>query len=250
MDGPPGPSCRDRFTPAGNRHRCGAIRSSSSRSRPRHGFPSSSRFATAACSSRRSPSIAAAPFSWPRIWLTVRGQVCTLSCAAMRTSRTSASSPPPTADWCSRSTTSTRRCRGPFEWDVKRLAASFAVAGRELGYDEGARRAMVTDDRPGVPPGDGELRHDAEPRRLVHTPRRGGQHPRASARAIFPKKVRQLQTQDRADAHEGQPCARSPSSAPRSMVSSDSLVGRRSSPPSRTSCPVPRRSISSTRSGT
>ena len=31
---------------------------------------------------------------------------------------------------------------GPFEWDVKRLAASFAVAGRELGYDEGdpARR--------------------------------------------------------------------------------------------------------------
>ena len=35
--------------------------------------------------------------------------------------------------------------RGPFEWDVKRLAASFAVAGREFGYDEGARRAMVTE---------------------------------------------------------------------------------------------------------
>jgi len=35
--------------------------------------------------------------------------------------------------------------RGPFEWDVKRLAASFAVAGREFGYDEGARRAMVLD---------------------------------------------------------------------------------------------------------
>ncbi len=34
---------------------------------------------------------------------------------------------------------------GPFEWDVKRLAASFAVAGRELGYDESARRATVTD---------------------------------------------------------------------------------------------------------
>ena len=26
---------------------------------------------------------------------------------------------------------------GPFEWDVKRLAASFAVAGRDLGFDEG-----------------------------------------------------------------------------------------------------------------
>ena len=34
---------------------------------------------------------------------------------------------------------------GPFEWDVKRLAASFAVAGREFGYDEGVRRAMVMD---------------------------------------------------------------------------------------------------------
>jgi uncharacterized protein (DUF2252 family) len=32
---------------------------------------------------------------------------------------------------------------GPFEWDVKRLAASFAVAGRALGFDEAARRAAV-----------------------------------------------------------------------------------------------------------
>ena len=35
--------------------------------------------------------------------------------------------------------------RGPFEWDVKRLAASFAVAGREFDCGEGERRAMVTD---------------------------------------------------------------------------------------------------------
>src|SRR6188508_207724 len=34
---------------------------------------------------------------------------------------------------------------GPFEWDVKRLAASFAVAGREFGYDEATRRLMVMD---------------------------------------------------------------------------------------------------------
>jgi uncharacterized protein (DUF2252 family) len=32
---------------------------------------------------------------------------------------------------------------GPFEWDVKRLAASFAVAGRERGFDHGIRRSLV-----------------------------------------------------------------------------------------------------------
>jgi uncharacterized protein (DUF2252 family) len=32
---------------------------------------------------------------------------------------------------------------GPFEWDVKRLAASFAVAGRESGFDETARHSVV-----------------------------------------------------------------------------------------------------------
>ena len=33
---------------------------------------------------------------------------------------------------------------GPFEWDVKRLAASFAVAGRDLGFTRSARAAIVT----------------------------------------------------------------------------------------------------------
>ena len=33
--------------------------------------------------------------------------------------------------------------RGPWEWDVKRLAASFAVAGRELGLDDPTRRGIV-----------------------------------------------------------------------------------------------------------
>ena len=32
---------------------------------------------------------------------------------------------------------------GPFEWDVKRLAASFEIAGRDLGFDDRARRASV-----------------------------------------------------------------------------------------------------------
>ncbi len=33
---------------------------------------------------------------------------------------------------------------GPFEWDVKRLATSFAVAGRDRGFDEAARGSVVT----------------------------------------------------------------------------------------------------------
>jgi uncharacterized protein (DUF2252 family) len=32
---------------------------------------------------------------------------------------------------------------GPWEWDVKRLAASFAVAGRDRGFDAAARRGVV-----------------------------------------------------------------------------------------------------------
>jgi uncharacterized protein (DUF2252 family) len=32
---------------------------------------------------------------------------------------------------------------GPWEWDVKRLAASFSVAGRERGFDEDTRRDVV-----------------------------------------------------------------------------------------------------------
>ena len=32
---------------------------------------------------------------------------------------------------------------GPFEWDVKRLAASFAVAGRDRGFKAATRRSVV-----------------------------------------------------------------------------------------------------------
>ncbi|HEY6729771.1 MAG TPA: DUF2252 domain-containing protein [Solirubrobacterales bacterium] len=34
-------------------------------------------------------------------------------------------------------------CRGPFEWDVKRLAASVAIAGRDRGFGKGERRRAV-----------------------------------------------------------------------------------------------------------
>jgi uncharacterized protein (DUF2252 family) len=33
---------------------------------------------------------------------------------------------------------------GPFEWDVKRLVASFAVAGRDRGFDERQRKSITT----------------------------------------------------------------------------------------------------------
>src|SRR5256885_12860369 len=32
---------------------------------------------------------------------------------------------------------------GPWEWDLKRLAASFAIAGRDRGFDDAQRRTMV-----------------------------------------------------------------------------------------------------------
>ncbi|HEX4307745.1 MAG TPA: DUF2252 domain-containing protein [Solirubrobacterales bacterium] len=34
-------------------------------------------------------------------------------------------------------------CPGPFEWDVKRLAASIAIAGRERGFSRGERRRAL-----------------------------------------------------------------------------------------------------------
>ena len=98
--------------------------------------------------------------------------------------------------------------RGPFEWDVKRLAASFAVAGREFGYDEGARRAMVTD----------TVREYREAMANFATMRNvdvwytrldvAGSIARFSSR-VSPKKMRRLRARDRADANEGQhPCPR------------------------------------------
>jgi uncharacterized protein (DUF2252 family) len=34
---------------------------------------------------------------------------------------------------------------GPWEWDIKRLAASFAIAGREIGFSEKERRTILLD---------------------------------------------------------------------------------------------------------
>ena len=74
---------------------------------------------------------------------------------------------------------------GPFEWDVKRLAASFAVAGRERGFDEATGVVDGDVDGARVPRGDGALRADAEHRHLVHAARRRG-HPVDASRPGSP----------------------------------------------------------------
>ena len=56
----------------------------------------------------------------------------------------SAASPLRNADCCSTSTIWTRRCRRPWEWDVKRLVASFVLAARANGLsDSDGRDAAV-----------------------------------------------------------------------------------------------------------
>ena len=50
--------------------------------------------------------------------------------------------PPRTEPWCSTRTISDETLPGPFEWDVKRLVASFAVAGRDRGFDKARRQAV------------------------------------------------------------------------------------------------------------
>ena len=61
---------------------------------------------------------------------------------------------------------------GPFEWDLKRLVASFAVAGRDRGFNAKQRQTInraVT----GLPAGDEELRRHGHPRAVVRAARRG-----------------------------------------------------------------------------
>ena len=67
---------------------------------------------------------------------------------------------------------------GPFEWDVKRLAASFAVAGRDRGLSEAERRSVVMSAVREYREAMASVRRDAQRRRLVHAARPRG-HPGA-----------------------------------------------------------------------
>ncbi len=93
---------------------------------------------------------------------------------------------------------------GPFEWDVKRLAASFEIAAR-------SRRVLVQDGARGrptgcefVPRGDGPVRDDDEPRRLV-LPARRASRPRPLAEPCQPRRRQALRTHRRQGRAQGQP---------------------------------------------
>ena len=61
---------------------------------------------------------------------------------------------------------------GPWEWDVKRMAASAEIAGRDVGLPADRRRWIVDGVRARVPRGDARLRETEPPRRLVRAPDR------------------------------------------------------------------------------
>ena len=59
---------------------------------------------------------------------------------------------------------------GPFEWDVKRLVASFAVAGRDRAFDTKQRKSINLASGPVLSRGDAGHGTDEEARRLVCPP--------------------------------------------------------------------------------
>ncbi len=128
-----------------------ATRSRSSRSRRRPAYRSSSRSATAGCSPRRSRSTAAPRRSWrttsramPRAGL--RAQLCG---DAHLSNFGGFASPERKLVFDLNDFDET--LPGPFEWDVKRLAASFEIAGRDRDFTDAERARAVLDARPLVP---------------------------------------------------------------------------------------------------
>ena len=61
---------------------------------------------------------------------------------------------------------------GPWEWDVKRLAASFAIAGRDNGYSVKDRRKVLLSLLGEYRIDDAQVRHHVQPRRVVRPHRR------------------------------------------------------------------------------
>jgi len=70
---------------------------------------------------------------------------------------------------------------GPFEYDVKRMAASFTIAARNNGFSEGDTRGDARVGG-GVPGGDGLVRADGDDGHLVRPPGRGRAHERGPRR--------------------------------------------------------------------
>ena len=62
---------------------------------------------------------------------------------------------------------------GPFEYDVKRMAASFEIAARNNGFSQADARSGDAGVGAGLPGGDGRLRADGHDGHLVRPPGRG-----------------------------------------------------------------------------
>ena len=97
----------------------------------------------------RSPSSAARPPSWPATSPAPRSRAWTCSCAVTPTSPTSACSPRPERALVFDVNDFDETYPGPWEWDLKRLAASLVVAGRANDFsDKQARRVVRGRRRP------------------------------------------------------------------------------------------------------
>ena len=65
---------------------------------------------------------------------------------------------------------------GPFEYDVKRMAASFTIAARNNGFTKAETREATLASVEGLPGGDGRVRADGHHGHLVRASVREGDH--------------------------------------------------------------------------
>ena len=125
--------------------------------RPPRGCRSWCRSATAGCSCRRSPSTGGGPDHGRDLAGTPRSGITTQLCGDAHLMNFGVFASPE------------RRLvfdindfdetyPGPWEWDVKRLAASFAIAGRDNGFSTKDRMRVLLDAGRRVPVGDARVR--------------------------------------------------------------------------------------------
>ena len=65
---------------------------------------------------------------------------------------------------------------GPFEYDVKRMAASFTIAARNNGFTKAETQEATLASVQGIPRGDGRVREDGHDGHLVRASVRGRDH--------------------------------------------------------------------------
>ncbi len=197
--------CRGRATATGLQPPTGPTRSRRSSARPLPASLSWSRSATAACSARRSPSTAAVRRSWRRTSRTprsvgLRAQLC--GDAHLSNFGVFAA---PDRDLVFDLNDFDETLPGPWEWDVKRLAASVAVAGRELGIARARAARRRARHGEGLPVDDARLRGHEDDRRLVRAARRGRRVRSARANTRQGLRAQGRGQANRQGALEGQP---------------------------------------------